>query len=242
LTPTQFILAGLILFAAHFVAGVTGFGSGILGLPLLAFIVSLDVGKQCLFVLSTGVYLYIMLRWHEHIDWRQLFIMTLFAGIGVPFGMYLYEALPRNGTVFVLGAFVAFVGLRNLFQFWQVRRMPRWAAVVLLIVGGVIQGAFTTGGPVLVSYADEKLTDKSTFRATLCVLWVLLAVMLGVGWTLQHKWQAESFHLSLIGLPFMIAGLVVGERVHHKVSERDFRRGVNVTLLLIGVLLMLSAG
>jgi len=41
----QVWLAGLIIFAAHVVSAVTGFGSNILGLPLLALVVGLAAGK-----------------------------------------------------------------------------------------------------------------------------------------------------------------------------------------------------
>ena len=167
--------------------------------------------------------------------------MTLFAAIGIPIGLYLYSVLPRNVTMMALGIFVALVGLRNLLQLFPDQRAPRWLAIFLLIVGGIVHGAFTTGGTVMVVYADQTLTDKSRFRSTLCVLWIILSAILAIAWTHTHEWQPASFRLALTTLPFMIAGLIVGERIHHSVSERAFRRGVNVTLLIVGAILIVSA-
>jgi len=233
-----FIFAGLIFFIAHFVAGVTGFGSGILGLPLLAMIVGLDAGKQSLLILSTLLYIYMVARWHAHIDVRRLIIMAVVASIGIPFGLFLYGHLQRHVALITLGAFVALVGFRNLLQLWPDQKLPRCLASILLVVGGIFHGAFTTGGPILIIYADQTLRHKSTFRATLCLLWISLNAILAIVWTMQHAWLRQTWHLSLLGLPFMIAGLIIGERIHHAIDERTFRRAVNIALIVIGVLLI----
>ena len=47
------LLAGLLIFASHLVAGITGFGNQIVALPLLAMLVGLDAGKCTLVVLGT---------------------------------------------------------------------------------------------------------------------------------------------------------------------------------------------
>jgi uncharacterized protein len=237
---TTAILAGLVIFAAHVVGGVTGFGTAVLGLPLLARMVGLDVGKQSLLILSTFVYGYIVIRWRRHLDGRQLGIMCAFAIVGMPLGLWLYAVMPPRGAMIALGIFVLAVGLRNLLELWPDTRAPRWLAKLLLIAGGVVHGAFTTGGPLLVVYADQTLVDKSIFRATLSLMWLALNATLGIVWTVNADWTAQSLRLSLLGLPFMVAGLIVGELLHHRVSEEAFRRVVNLTLIVIGLLLILS--
>ena len=87
---------------------------------------------------------------------------------------------------------------------------------------------------------QRALPHKSVFRATLAVMWLLLAIGLMIGWTIQHAWDAGTLRVSLVGLPFMIAGLVTGEYLHHRVDERGFRAAVNLTLILIGVVLLYS--
>jgi uncharacterized membrane protein YfcA len=234
-----FILAGIIIFAAHVVGGVTGFGTAVLGLPLLALLVGLDVGKQSLLLLSTFVYLYIVIRHRTHIDWRQLAIMVAFATIGLPLGLWVYETLPLRAAMISLGAFITAVGLRNLLQIAPDTRAPRWVAKVLLVIGGAVHGAFTTGGPLLIVYGDQTLRPKATFRATLSLMWLALNALLAIVWTWRQHWLAPSFRLSLLGLPFMLGGLVLGERLHHVVSEMAFRKVVNITLIAMGLLLIL---
>ena len=66
------------------------------GLPLLAMIVGLDAGKQSLLILSTLLYIYMVARWHAHVDVRRLIIMAVVAAIGIPIGLFLYGHLHRH--------------------------------------------------------------------------------------------------------------------------------------------------
>ena len=237
---TQVLLAGVIFFAAHLVSTTTGFGSNVLGLPLLALVVGLEPGKQSLIVLGAVLYTYMTLRWWRRVDGRELAFIFLVTGVGLIVGMTAAAHLDRRMSTIVLALFIIAVGMRGLLNTAPDVRAPKWAAQVLLFLGGVVHGAFTTGGPLLTVYCRRALPHKSVFRATLAVMWLLLAIGLIVGWTLQHAWDPRTLRVSLIGLPFMIAGLVAGEHLHHRVDERGFRAAVNLTLIATGVILLLT--
>jgi uncharacterized membrane protein YfcA len=241
MTPTDFALAGVIFFAAHVVSAATGFGSGVLGLPLLTLVVGLEPAKQSLLVLGILLYAYMSIRWRRHIDRRQLLIIMAVTSVGLVIGMLAAARLnPRISTA-LLAAFVILVGLRELFGVASDVRAPRWLRQLMLLLGGVVHGAFTTGGPVLIVYCHHALPDKSAFRATLAAMWFLLGIGLAVGWTLGDLWQPSTVRLSLLGLPFMIAGLLVGEFLHHRIDQKHFRSAVNLALIAIGIVLALAA-
>jgi len=241
MTPTQFALAGVIFFAAHVVSAATGFGSGVLGLPLLALVVGLEPGKQSLLVLGILLYAYMSIRWRRHIDRRQLAFIMAVTSVGLVIGMLAAARMnPRLSTALLAG-FVIAVGLRELLSIAPDMRAPRWLRHLMLLLGGVVHGAFTTGGPVLIVYCHHALPHKSAFRATLAAMWFLLGIALAVGWTLQHVWQPQTLRLSLLGLPFMIGGLFVGEWLHHRIDQKTFRSAVNLTLIAIGIVLALAA-
>jgi uncharacterized protein len=237
---TNVLVAGLILFAAHFVSTVSGFGSNILGLPLLAMVVGLQPGKQSLIVLGSLLYLYLTVRWWKRVDVRQMLFITLIAGIGLPVGMALFQHLPERGSILLLSLFVIAVGARGLFRLAPNYQAPRWLATILLFLGGVVHGAFTIGGPLLAVYARRALPHKSAFRSTLAVMWLALAIGLMAGWTAGGTWDAATLRVTLVGLPFLVAGLIVGEYLHHRVNEDMFRSTVNATLIAVGAILLLT--
>jgi uncharacterized membrane protein YfcA len=240
---TQILLAGVVFFAAHLLSTVTGFGAGILGLPLLTFVVGLTPARQSMVVLGGLLYVYLTLRWRAAVDARELGRILLLAVPGVSLGMAVYEYLPARVSMALLGAFVVGVTVHGMVRGPVARpaRGPGWTGRLMLFLGGAVHGAFTTGGPLLVVYCRRALPGKSAFRATLAAMWVLLAVILAAEWTVTRAWDPATPRLTLAGFPFLVAGGVVGEYLHHRVDARTFATAVHLTLLATGGLLLWSA-
>ena len=238
---TLHLLAGLLIFASHLVAGITGFGNQIVALPLLAMLVGLDAGKCTLVVLGTVMYTILTVRWHRRVNWRELAVVVLLAGVGLIIGMYVFEQLNERFAKRALGAFVLAMGLQGLLRPSLLKLVPQSVAKVLVLAGGVVHGAFTTGGPLLVIYAQRAMPEKGEFRSTLAVMWIILNLGLMTGWTITHNWSPQTPTLCLIGLPFLFAGLTLGEYLHHKLDGPAFRATVNGVLILNGLVLILFA-
>src|SRR5688500_3022434 len=236
-----YFLAGLCIFMSHMVAGVTGFGNQIVALPLLAMLVGLDAGKCTLVVLGTVMYTILTVRWHERVNWRQLLIIVALAGVGLIIGMYVFQLLNERIAKRSLGVFVLLMGLQGLLRPGLLKLVPESVAKLLVLGGGVVHGAFTTGGPLLVIYAQRAMPEKGEFRSTLAVMWIMLNIGLMAGWTITHNWSPRTPTLCLVGLPFLIAGLSLGEYLHHKLDGPAFRATVNGVLILNGIVLILFA-
>jgi hypothetical protein len=238
-----YTLAALCIFSGHVIAGIAGFGNQIVALPLLAMLVGLDAGKCTLVVMGTIMYAILTARWHEHINWRQLAIIVVLAGVGLVIGMYVFERFDQHERAMrvALGAFVLVIGVQGLVRPTLLKFVPTPVAKLLVLAGGVVHGAFTTGGPLLVIYAQRAMPHKSEFRSTLGVMWLILNVALMIGWTVSHNWSDQTLTLCLVGLPFLIAGLTIGEYLHHKLDGPSFRTFVNVVLILNGLVLILFA-
>lgn len=237
-----YFLAGLCIFMSHMVAGVTGFGNQIVALPLLALLVGLDAGKTTLVVLGTVMYTILTIRWHERVNVRALLPIVLFTGIGLVLGMILYERLPEHASKIALGVFVIVMGVQGLVRPALLNHVPDFVAKLLLVAGGVVHGAFTTGGPLLVIYCRRALPHKSEFRSTLGVMWIALNIGLMAGWAISG-WPApdKTLKLALVGLPFVLAGLYTGEYLHHRFDGPAFRAVVNCVLIVNGLILLVSA-
>jgi uncharacterized membrane protein YfcA len=234
----QLIFTGLVFFAAHLLSAITGFGANVVGVPLLALVVGIDSGKQSLVVLGLLLYVYVVARHHGKIDWPHLRAMVLIAGVGSVVGLMIVHFLPHRASNVLLAVFVIGVGIRGLLNLAPNYKAPMWLSRIMLMVGGIVHGALTTGGPLIVIYARRVLPHKSIFRSTLAVMWLVLGTELVVGWTVTHSWAATTGWVTLIGLPFLVLGTVVGEWLHHRVDERHFRTLVNMTLIATGSVLL----
>jgi uncharacterized membrane protein YfcA len=237
----QHLSVGLIFFVCYLVSSVTGFGASVLGLPVLAMIVGLLAAKQSMVVLGVLLYGHLTIRYWSEVDVRELGKILLLALPGLVVGMLVWQFLPERASTATLGLFVLFVAIRGLMTEGPPSALPAWAGRVMLFLGGLVHGAFTTGGPLIVVYCRRALPGRSAFRATLSAMWLLLGLALMTEWTLSRSWEARTFQLSMTGLPFLVGGLVVGEYLHRRVDGRTFATTVHLTLLVTGSVLCWTA-
>ena len=238
------LLVGLVVFITHTLEAITGFGCTVLAFPFVILLMKdLEQAKILLSVLAWILAVYIACTNYKQIDWKQFGIILLFAGIGMPAGMILFKSFNVTLLTKALGVFIVFSAVIQLYKCFvpkkSERKMPVWAGYAFLLTGGVVHGAFAVGGPLIVLYSTQKIPDKGQFRATMCLLWSTLNTVLIVQYFAENKFTMEIGRDLLVLLPFLIAGIIAGEFIHHKVSEILFRKIVFGSLLLVGAAMII---
>ena len=108
------------------------------------------------------------------------------------------------------------------------------------LAAGVIHGIFATGGPLLVYAMNAQKMDKATFRSTLALVWLSMAILLISSLLVAGKLTvSDSDNIGLL-LLVLLASITLGEWLHHQVNAELFTRIIN-SLLLIGGLLLLRS-
>lgn len=226
--------AALIILCAYLIRGISGFGSGLVAVPLLALLLPLKFVVPLVLVLDFSAALTISGHARHHVRWDEVKPVLPFAAAGVALGVTLLIHMPERPTLSALAAFVILFGLRNVFNIHGSKPIARgWAAPAGLI-GGMVGALFGTGGPPYVVYLSHRLRDKSELRATFSGLFMLdggfrIATFIVTGLLLQRGMLAAV----LGALPVMALGLYLGHRAHLRMSQRTM-------LTLIGVLLLFS--
>ena len=117
-----------------------------------------------------------------------------------------------------------------------------WLIKGILFLGGIIHGAFGTGGPFVVIYATKALPNKTLFRVTLCLLWFSLNSMLLLKWTVAGGvWEKSTMICIFTAMPFLLGGMFLGDWLHHKVNEYYFRLIVYMVLALSGIVMGINS-
>lgn len=239
-------IAGAIVFTTFTVEGIAGFGATVMALPFIAMLIGIDKAVPMLSSMGVLLSLFIVIRSWRNIDWREYGFIVLHVGLGVPMGLFMMDYLPKNWLIGLLVCFMFFVGVRGLLSVWRPAQStgmqtPGKKGVlsrIILFVGGVIQGAFSSGGPVVVMYASKAMTEKSKFRAVLSTLWLTTNTIMVTKWTLSGKvWTPQLGKMILCALPFIICGMIFGDFLHHRVNQRKFTILVYSVLIIAGVVL-----
>ena len=240
----RILLSGLTVFATHLLEGITGFGSSVLALPFLSPLNGLKNAVPLLCVLNCFMALYLVLRSWRAVSWKEFGFIALWVGLGLPVGLLLYDVLPAAQLCILLGAAMIAVGGNGCRKCLKKDTGPAPAKRTffmraLLFCGGIIQGAFGSGGPFIVIYAARALPEKSLFRVTLSLLWLTTNSVRLIVWTVRgNVWNGEIGRLILIAFPFMVAGVLIGDWLHRKVNDFYFRLCVYAVLCIAGAVML----
>ena len=240
--PEILLVTGLIVLAAYFIRGISGFGSGLIAVPLLAhflpltFVVPLILVTDFLAALALGAHTRKLARWDEV---RPLLPGSL---LGVLAGTTLLVSLPQAPLLITLGIFILLFGARNVFNLHGTRLVSRLWAIPAGIAGGAIGALFGTGGPPYVIYLNHRLHDKGELRATFTLLFFLegalrIVVFLVAGLLLH----VELLLTILAALPLVALGLFLGNRVHIGLTPLQMQRLTGIILLVSGTSLLWRA-
>lgn len=228
-----------ILFLTNVLGSLAGFGAGLLSLP---FLTQMFDAKMIIIATSITCLLniYIAVIWRQYIHWKHLGIMVLYMCIGLPFGIAFLKFMPVPVIKFMLGLLMIGVGIYGLAKLhWEQAASVRFGKLLLrifLLAGGIAQGVVSGGGSFVILYAQQEISDKHTFRATLAMMWTTVNIVGIVQYGVAGMLSAECFHYALIGAPAVFAGICLGGMLSRKVSQRTFLYVVNILLIGAGII------
>lgn len=225
-----------VTFIAYVVMGITGFGSALVLVPLLArkwplvevvtIAISLDIPAS---ILHGGLNL-------KQVRLNELLRIMPGMAVGATLGLWLATQIDKEWMLLALGLYVAFVGLRSL----SPKGLPRsahkyWANVAGLLIG-MVEVMFATAGPVVLVWLQRRLKDVAEIRATVPVVMVLAGsialVILGNSEQINFETVMPRWYGTL---PMAAVGVVVGNRLASHIQPLPMKRFMAVLLTLSGL-------
>lgn len=235
-----FALLMLIVVISHVLEGITGFGSTALSIPFMSLLIPVYVAKPVLAIYTLILCGYILFRHHRQIHWAAFRKMASWLLPGLPAGIAVYAFLPQRLLMWVLAVFTVAVAIRGLGICFELlppekRSLPKAVERLLLLLGGAMHGAFASGGPIIVIHATKAVPDKDQFRATMCLIWLMLNSILLVQMGVAKQLTEEVLLLSVEGLPFLIFSTILGDLAQKRMKGGVFTKITFAMLLLSGL-------
>ncbi|MGL5084437.1 MAG: sulfite exporter TauE/SafE family protein, partial [Clostridium sp.] len=181
------LLFALIIMCAYFIEGLIGFGGTVIAIPVASLVLDLKVTISVLTIVVLLASLIIAVRDFKYINKKQYVKIISIMIFGLPIGIWLFASLPEKPLKVALGIFMIYMSVKGIYNSTEKRKTilskigdkPRSKGGniidnILIFFGGVVHGAFSCGGPLVVVYATKNIKDKTSFRATLCALWSTL--------------------------------------------------------------------
>jgi uncharacterized membrane protein YfcA len=232
-----------VVLLGYTVLGLTGFGSALVIVPLLAWQWPLPqvVALTLLMDVPASAF-HSGLNWRQ-VQWRELGRLVPGLGLGTLLGLWLMPHLQARWPLLLLGVYVAAVGVNALRPAAKRTGLPapRWAYPVGTAIG-LVEMLFGTAGPLVVAWLSRRVADVQQMRASTPMIITVAAstVLVGMGWegrlssdVLWHRW------LVLMGVA--LCGVWLGHRVAHRVPVARLRQIICGLLVVSGLMLTLRA-
>lgn len=239
LTTIELLLAALIIIVAFFVRGIAGFGSGLIAIPLLALMLPLSMVVPLVGLLDYLASTSHGARHRQAISWRDIYPLLPFTFAGVLTALYLFHTVDAELLRKALGGFILLYALYTLLSSGPGFRGSRWWAIPGGGLGGLIGTLFGTGGPFYVIYLRLRHLDKTAFRATIAIIFLIDGGSRIIGYFVSGFYTGDTMYLLAAALPIMIIGMYIGGHVHTTISQRTFQRAIGILLVGSGLALLL---
>lgn len=242
MTPEQIAATAVILLAAYFIRGITGFGSGLVAVPLLALFLPLQFVVPLVLLLDFTASLVIGGLHFKRVQWGEIGVLVPFGIVGVVAGTSLLVKLPAEPMLIALAAFVFIFAVRSMFNIHGDKPASRGWAAPAALTGGTVGALFGTGGPPYVIYLSHRIRDKSDLRATFSALFFIegltrIASFLVAGLLLT----AQVWLAYVVALPLVMGALYLGGHMHVSLSRTQMTRLVGILLLVSSISLLFKA-
>lgn len=240
LTPELVVIAAAVIVGAYLVFGLTGFGSTVISLPLLAQLLPLKLAVTLLLLLDFAAFLGFGLRVRRGIRFDVIGWLVPTALVGMVIGLTLLIRVAESWLLGLLGIFVLCYAVYGLSRRGLPGRLARWAGVPIGFAGGAFSALFGTGGVLFAIYNAGRIRDKGELRASNAAMIALSSIarllLFGVAGLFA---QEGLWTLVALLLPALALGVWLGHRLHAVVPAALVVRTVHVVLLVAGASILL---
>jgi len=239
LTLSELLFGFVILVTAYVVRGITGFGSGLIAIPLLALILPITIVVPMIGLVDYIAALAHGVNHRRSIQWREVAPLLPFTLIGVLSALYIFKTVDGDLLKRILGGFVLLYAIYSLFGRNPNGRLSRKWSVIGGGFGGLVSTLFGTGGPFYVIYLQLRGLDKTAFRATIATIFMLEGGARIIGYSLSGFYSVDTLTLVVVALPVMALAMYVGGHIHTNISQESFKRAIGMVLLGSGAALLI---
>jgi hypothetical protein len=229
----------LVIFFAVFTQSLTGFGVALVAMSLLPEMIGIQTATPLVALVAMTLESFLLLRYRTALNLKAILPLMAASAVGIPIGLIAFKYVDEEVFLTLLGVVLAGYGLYGLFKFRLPELHSRLWAYGAGFLAGVLSGAYNTGGPPVVVYADCKRWSPSVFKSNLQGLFLFNDVFVITGHALSQNFTPLVWKTYLWALPAIALGILAGTSLDRYLNPESFRKVVLVLLVVMGIRLIL---
>lgn len=233
------LLLLLIVIIASSLQTSTGYGFSIIGTPFLLIVYSFQEAVQINIILSICLSAVMIFKIRSEIDRALLKKLVKGSVIGLLPGIYIYLYIDTEMLKLAVGIIILLLTILLIKQYTVKRTKAKD------YTAGSLSGMLTTSigvpGPPLLLYLSGAKIDKTVLRSTTLAFYLFaytasLLMQIGFGGTSVEIWKSSA-----LALPALFLGVIIGQVVFKKISQKIFLNITYVILIFTGVYLVVTS-
>lgn len=243
----QIALVALIMAFGSIVQGAVGFGSGLLGVPLLV-LSGFSIPEAATINLTSTAVQNIAGAWklRSQLVRSELVLPVTFRLLAIPFGTYAAYLVDQHFDLAQSKQLVGMLLLATVALLWGLKVAPReslnvgWQALAFSS-SGFLMGFAAMGGAPMVIYVNALNWTAHKSRALLffCSA-IALPVVTTSFWWEHGKKILPAATAAILVLPLILLGLKLGLALGHRLSKTLFRRITYALIVVVAVVSILA--
>jgi uncharacterized protein len=233
------VVIAVTLAVAAGIQVTMGFGFALIAIPIVAVAEDPKVAVVLITAVGVPMTLWNTYRWRRHLRVREMLTVAGASLVGMPLGALVLTRAPERALTLTIGIVVLVLTA----SLWRGLRLP--AGPRTEISAGVVSGALATStgtnGPPLVIAFQATGMDRDAFRATLAGCFFAQGLVALTIFSVNGLVTADVGRAFVVGMPMVVAGTLVGERLSARLHGRAFRAAVLVLLACSGALAVAAA-
>ncbi len=234
-------LAPCAVLAAYVIFAISGFGSTLIAVPLLAHLFPLKFVVPVVVLLDATASYAQGFRLRGELNKRDVLPLLPFLVAGMLAGVSILVSVPGKFLLPALGTFVAVFGAYYALKRESAFRFGRWMAAPFGLLGGTSSSVFGVGGPFYVMYLVGRGSTPAQIRSTMPVIFMFTTVSRIVLFAMAGLMTKDVLVTAGLLLPVMVIGLWCGNRLHLNISRVQAVRVIGGLLTLSGLSLVLRS-
>lgn len=232
-------LIAAIAFLGSLVYGMTGFGAGLVTIPLATHFVPLPFALSVFALVDFVMALRVGLQKPKDAVMPEITRMVPFVLVGTVIGVTVLVNLPRAGAMLALGLFVLLYAIYALVSRPGATMVSRHWAYLAGFSGGITSTLFGAGGPPYAVYLSHRPLSKEQFRATITLTTVFSIGMRVAAFAITGLLlKSEVWVTAALAVVAAMVGLSLASWAFKRVTRELLLRLVALLLFANGVSLV----
>lgn len=233
------LLLVVIGIGAGFVQRVSGFGLGIFAMMFLPhFMPSHTAAATISTLFSCITSTYNSVRYRRNVEFKTALPMICAALISIPVAVYFSAAVSGEVFKILLGAVLIVLSIYFMFFNKHIKIKPTcFNGILAGTLGGTLNGLFSTGGPPVVLYLSNAMTDNITYFATIQFYFCFTNLYATATRALNGIINIEILIYAAIGVVGCMIGDFIGKSVFEKLNSNKLKYIIYIGMIISGIVM-----